>query len=339
MDTPQPDNQQRSFGSYNWIFPVTMGISLAITGLGIFLALGLKEGWSVFAAGCISFVITAAAWPLGLSLYAARQTAALHQQQLLTTTTDRLQQLAVLIELIGEQQLLSDRAKAVAFREKDRDALRRAIQDEMGRQDWEAALALAKGMEQEFGYRQEADRFREMINERKREVTRRQVAEAITVVDRYTRSEEWSAAIRESERLLGLYPEEPQVKALPQEIESRRQAHKKRLLESWNDAVKRHDVDGGIEILRQLDLYLTPSEAESMQEVARTLFRDKLKALRDEFAKAVQEDHRADALCLAEAIVRDFPNSGIARELRDKMPSLRQRASEAAPAPVAATSA
>ena len=37
----------------------------------------------------------------------------------------------------------NDRAKAVAFRVKDREALKRAISEEMAKQDWEAALALA----------------------------------------------------------------------------------------------------------------------------------------------------------------------------------------------------
>ena len=51
-----------------------------------------------------------------------------------------------------------------------------------------------------------------------------------------------------------------------EEIEARRQGHKKQLLDSWREAVNRKDVDGSIEILKKLDIYLTPVEAESMQE-------------------------------------------------------------------------
>ena len=38
-------------------------------------------------------------------------------------------------------------------------------------------------------------------------------------------------------------------------MENRRAAQKQQLIESWNDAVTRHDVDGSIEILKQLDAF------------------------------------------------------------------------------------
>src|SRR5690606_23562519 len=83
--------------------------------------------------------------------------------QINTMLTDRLEQTSIMLNLISEQQLLSDQAKRVAFREKDRDALRRAIQEEIARCDWEAASMLVNDIEEEFGYRQEALRFREEI--------------------------------------------------------------------------------------------------------------------------------------------------------------------------------
>jgi outer membrane protein assembly factor BamD (BamD/ComL family) len=328
VENTSPQDNRPPVHSYNWIYPIALGIALALTGLGLYLALDQGVGWAVFAAGCVSAVAVLVAWPLGLMLHSARQHNEQMREQLLTTLTDRLQQIAVLMELISEQQLLSDRAKAIAFRDKDRDALRRAIQEDIARQDWEAAAALVESIEREFGYRQEGERFREMINERRRDATRRQITDAMAGVERHMRSEQWNLALREADRLLQQYPDEPQVQNLPAEIESRRQAHKRRLLDSWNEAVNRHDVDGSIEILKQLDLYLTPSEAENMQETARSLFREKLNGLRDAFTRAIQEQRHVDALHLAETIQRDFPNSGIARELKDRMDALRQRAAE-----------
>src|SRR5690606_28340534 len=105
------------------------------------------------------------------------------------------------------------------------------------------------------------------------------------------------------------------------------------LIASWHDAVARKDVDGSIEILKQLDMYLTPAEAESMQETARTVFKEKLNLLRLQFASAVQEHHWAEAVDLGDQIMRDFPNTRIAQEVREKMDALRQRA--AAPRAVA----
>ena len=112
---------------------------------------------------------------------------------------------------------------------------------------------------------------------------------------------------------------------LPQEIETRRQGTKKQLLDSWNEAVARKDVDGSIEILKKLDLYLTRQEAEAMQEGARNVFKEKLNQLGTQFTLAVQDHKWAEAVRLGEIIGREFPNSGIAREVREKMDTLRAR--------------
>jgi len=89
---------------------------------------------------------------------------------------------------------------------------------------------------------------------------------------------------------------------LPAEIESRRVTHKRQLLDSWHDAVHRHDVDGSIEILKRLDLYLTPAEADSMQETARGVFKEKLSNLRTQFAIAVQDKAWNEAI---KAIIKE----------------------------------
>ena len=44
-----------------------------------------------------------------------------HQEELLATMSERLQQMSIALNTISEQQLISDRAKTVAYREKDRD--------------------------------------------------------------------------------------------------------------------------------------------------------------------------------------------------------------------------
>ena len=63
----------------------------------------------------------------------------------------RLEQLVTLMGRISEQQLLSDRARSVAFRDKDREAIRTAINEELLQGEWEAAFALADQFEQAAG--------------------------------------------------------------------------------------------------------------------------------------------------------------------------------------------
>ena len=195
-----------------------------------------------------------ACWPSGplrLTLHGNRQCNEDQIKAALTPITERLEQYSVMLNQISEQQLLSDRAKSVAFREKDRDAVRRALQEEIGKKDWEAALVLVDEMERAYGYRQEADRFRQQINAAHDQFSRRQIADVVAVIDRHTRSEQWQAALREADRLRQMFPHNEQVKNLPVEIENRRQTHKKQLLDSWNEAVNRKDVDGAIEILEE----------------------------------------------------------------------------------------
>jgi hypothetical protein len=239
-----------------------------------------------------------------------------------------MQQMNVLLNLISEQQLISDRTKQVAYRTRDRDALRRAIHEEIGEHDWEAALALAHDMEEVFGYKQEADRFRREIEGKHTETLRKQVGEAVSVVERHMRAEKWQDALAEAHRASQQFPTDEQAHNLPAFVEERRLQHKRQLSEGFREALARHDNDGAIEILRKLDPYLTPQEAEGMQETARNLFKEKLNSLRTQFSLAVTEHNGREALRLGEIIVRDFPNTRIAQEVRETMDSLRAKAAE-----------
>ena len=331
--------EKRPLPAFNWLYLVASVLALATLGCGIYQVVRDNEGWPMVAAGCLGLIAILATWPVVGAINASRAALQGERQELLTPLTTRIDEMSLLVNLISEQQLLSDRAKSIVFREKDREALRRAISEEIAKCDWEAALVLADEIERGFGYRGEAERVRQQVQQCKQDATRRQVADAIGTVDRHTRAEQWSAALREADRLMQQFPDNEQIRNLPVEIENRRQAHKRQLLSSWTDAVARHDVDGSIEILRQLDTYLTPAEAESMQETARSVFKEKLNNLGRQFSTAVQEHRWAEAIRAGEAVMREFPNSRIAQEVRENMEALRQRAAapaEPAGAPAAA---
>lgn len=328
------------FAKLNWFYLLATLLALATLGCGVYQTIRFGRGWEMVGAGCVGLIAVLAIWPLAHEMHASRSAAAQAERAAaIEPVIDRLDQMAILVNMISEQQLLSDRAKAVAFRVKDREALRRAISEEVAKQDWEAALVLADEIEQQFGYRGEALRVRQEIDQRRREAVQRQVNDALGTIDRHTRAEQWSAALRESERLMQMFPDNEQVRNLPVEIENRRQAHKRQLLTSWTDAVARHDVDGSIEILKQLDTYLTPAEAESMQETARSVFKEKLNNLGKQFSTAVQDHRWIVAIRIGEQVIREFPNSRIAQEVRDNMDSLRQRAAEPASSATAGVNA
>jgi hypothetical protein len=323
----EADPGRSGAGLSNGIYSITLVLAAVMFGVGLYLAVQ-KQGWAMLAAGSVSVIAVLVTWPLAHAIANSRVAELRRRDALATLVTDRLQQFSVMLDLMSEQQLLSDRAKQVAFREKDRDALRRAIKEDLARKDWEAALALVQDMETVFGYKQEAEQYREEIHKFREEVVRRQVQDSIGQIDMFCRQEKWSDALRQAERLIRFYPENEQIRRMPQEIEVRRQGTKRQLLDAWNEAIARKDVDGSIEILKKLDLYLTPQEGESMREAARNVFKEKLNQLGTQFTLAVQDKKYADAIRVGEIIMRDFPNSGIAREVRDMMDNLRGRVQE-----------
>jgi hypothetical protein len=203
----------------------------------------------------------------------------------------------------------------------------------MLKHNWEGATSLVNEMENSFGYRQEAAGIRKQIDDRQQELIRKQVHDAVATIERHVRGEAWPEAMAEANRIAHIFAGNAQAAALPREVETRREAHKRQLIDSWNDAVMRHDVDGAIEILKRLDQYLSPSEAETYQESARSIFKEKLSILRTQFSVAVQDHKWAEALRIADTITRDFPNTQMAKEVREMMESLRARASGLEPAP------
>jgi len=330
--------EKRSAPSFAWFYFVALLAVLVLLVAGVLMlhAAGRHgQAWLVAAAvalgsGGLGYIGLLIASPILLSINRANQFTAKHQDKLLTAVTDRLQQISVMMNIISEQQLISDRAKAVAFRDKDRETVRRALREEIARQDWEAGLLLANDMEKEFGYRQEADRFRDEILAKRGDIQRKQIADAMVPVNRYVQAEAWGSAMQEAQKIMAQFPDDQGVQRLGQEIETHRQSRKKQLLDDWQLAVSRHDVDGGIEILKNLDLYLTPAEATAMQAEVRGVFKEKRDDLRVRFSLAVQEHRWAEAFKLGDEIIQEFPNTRIAQEVSEKMEALRKLATQPA---------
>lgn len=323
--------QNKSTGTQG-IYVLALFFALAVCGLGIYAA--MNGSWTMLAAGAVGLIAVLVTWPIARGLHEFHSATEDRAERGLTSINERFEQFSVMLDLISEQQLLSDRAKSVAFREKDSDALRRAIQEEILKHNWDAAHALANEMERSFGYKKEADQLRSQISDRQQELVRKHVADASIVIERHVRGEAWTEATAEAQRVAGLFADNAVAANLPNEVEARRQAHKKQLIDSWNDAVQRHDVDGAIEILKRLDLYLTPTEAEAYQETARGVFKEKLNILRTQFSVAVQDHNWTEALRIGEIITRDFPNAQMAKEVRDMMENLKARAAGAVTATV-----
>src|SRR5690606_35034852 len=80
---------------------------------------------------------------------------ALHQQ-----TTHHSDQL----RLIADRLLISETAKRITYRDQDRQALREAIEEDLKKGEFDAAMVLITEMSKAYGYIAEAEEYRERID-------------------------------------------------------------------------------------------------------------------------------------------------------------------------------
>jgi len=223
---------------------------------------------------------------------------------------------------------LSDRTKGLIYRDREIEAINEAVHDEVMRQDYGAAEATIQMMEQQLGYSEEAQRLREEVEEARKATLEEKIAGAVSRVEKIIETRDWTRATRAVEKLVAQFPENPRITSLPQRVEDERNNHKRQLLEEYGEAVSKNDVNRGIDLLKELDRYLTPQEAAALEESARGVFKAKLHNLGVQFAICVTDQRWAEALATGEEIVRGFPNSRMSHEVRQKIPLLRERVAE-----------
>lgn len=231
-----------------------------------------------------------------------------------------------LLTQISENILLSDAVKSVAFREKDSNVLREAIQEDIRTEQWASAGVLIDALEERFGCTEEAEQLRAALRRHQHASTEEKISSAVQHVESMWMIHRYEEALRESEKLARLYSNNETVNQLREKTVVRRQAHKKELLARWDEAVKKHDFEQGVELLKLLDNYLAPSEAAALEETAREVFRGKLQNYGVQFTMFVTEKQWTKALDVGRKIIEEFPNTRIAQEVREKLDILEQRA-------------
>lgn len=275
-------------------------------------------------------VLALLAWAVCRQVESSARRTAGNLTDITNLVSERMEQFSVMLNLISEQQLISERAKAVAFRDKDYEALHRAIREEMARGQYDAALLLVNDVENSFGYKQESQQLRDEIAQLRDAATRRIATEAIAQIDRDCSAEKWDQALGLADRLSTTYPGHEMVVPLRQQVLQRKEAVKQVLLQRWRDAVARKDIDGSIDILRQLDIYVTAEEVSQLRDGALEIFKARIERLRERFKKSVQDKNWADAIEVGQDILADFPTSKLAQEVRDMMDMLQTRKAEEA---------
>jgi len=226
---------------------------------------------------------------------------------------------------INQTIRLSETAKAIAFRDADRQSLREAVFDKLQQQDFEATGQIIDEIANRAGYKELAEQLRVQAKRYQDATDQERVNQVIEHIERLFENYEWARASVQIERLIKAAPKSEKAKAMRQRLLDKKEERKKILLTAWDDAVKRQATDRSLEILRELDSYLTANEGLALQEAARDVFRTKLHNTGVQFSLAVSGRQWSKALQIGQQIVRDFPNSRMAGEIREKMDILKQR--------------
>ncbi len=229
---------------------------------------------------------------------------------------------------INQNTRLSEAAKAVAFRDADIQSLREAVFDKLQQQDFDAAYEVIDEIALHIEYKNLAEQLRTQANNYRDATDTERVNQVISHIEKLFESSQWAKASAQIERLIRDFPKSENAKAMRQKLLDKKEERKKILLNAWDDAIKRQATDRSLEILRELDLYLTPNEGLALQEAAKDVFRNKLHNLGVQFSLAVSGKQWAKAIEAGEQIIHDFPNSKMAEEIHEKWDILRQKAEQ-----------
>jgi hypothetical protein len=225
---------------------------------------------------------------------------------------------------------ISETAKAIAFRDGDTQTLRDVVFDKLQQKDFDAAYEIIDEIAHRTSYKKLAEQLHIQADKYRDATDIERMNQLIANVEKYLEDHEWAKASAQIEWLIGEYPANDKALALRQRLAEKKEERKKVLLNAWDDAVKRQATDRSLEILRELDQYLTPNEGLALQEAARDVFRTKLHNLGVQFSLAISGRQWAKALETGQEIIRDFPNSRMAEEIREKLDALRTHAQQRA---------
>ena len=224
---------------------------------------------------------------------------------------------------INHSTRISETAKAIAFRDADKQSLRQAVFEKLQTQDFDAAIELTDDIAMQPEYMDLAEELRKQVEQYRNATHQERLNQMIANIEKLLDDCRWVEASTQIEGMIKAYPESERAKAMRHTLIDRKQERKKILLAAWDDAIQNQETDRSLEILKDLDQYLSPNEASALQEAASDIFRTKLHNLGMQFSISVTERRWADALDLGEKIMKDFPNSKMSGEISSKIEIIR----------------
>ncbi|MEZ6244315.1 MAG: hypothetical protein R3B57_14885 [Phycisphaerales bacterium] len=314
-------SQNAASGHGWWVIAAYVGAG--VVGIGLIVQGVATSSDALLAAGALGLIVVAATAPLaalrarGASTVGGADDGSLRAE---------IGELGRQIERLGEMSALSDDARRVLNRRRERELLRAAIEEDISVEDWDAAMVLVKELAERFGYRADAEEFRERIETARFQTVDRRVADAVARLDRLITQLRWDEAFAEAGRVTRLFPDSPRVEGLRHRVEHARARYKSDLERRFLHAAQNGQIDDAMELLKELDGFLTEAEAEPYREVARGVIGKARENLGVQFKLAVQDKDWPRALEAGERVLAEFPNTRMAEEIREMIDGLRTRA-------------
>jgi hypothetical protein len=289
------------------------GTAMLIQGIIVFNHSQYNRG-ELMGLGGLAIIMTIALYPITLALYSRQGSSGNNT--------------AGTLESINHRMLISDTAKRILHRNHDRQALRRAIREDISTRDFEAALVLVNEMSDAYGYRLEAEQFRAEIEKAREAEYEAKLDEAIRGLDNMIARHDYETAHREAGRIERIFAESERVDKLRKQVIESRERFKHEIERKFLEAAGRDDIEVAMDLMKELDKYLSEQEAAPFRETARGVIGKKRQNLGVQFKLAVHDKEWTQSVRVGEQLIREFPNSKMAAEVRQMLDILRQRAAE-----------
>jgi hypothetical protein len=288
----------------------------------------LADMMPVFEGSFFILMLFAAAvglFAIILLLYEAVKILTVQQQQL-ERISDTLALSKNVFEQINRGVTLSETAKTIAYKDKDTQYLRSLVMEKLHQQDFTATYLMIEDIGKQKEYEELVAELKTTADTYRDATEQDRINQIISYIEKLFEQYQWVAAGVQIETIIKKYPDSERAKQLQRELIDRKEQRKRQLLAEWDEAVKRADTDKSLLILKDLDTYLTPGEGLALQESASDVFKNKLHNLGVRFSLDVSDKHWSDALITGQELIRNFPNSKMADEIRSKLPVLRELA-------------
>ena len=152
------------------------------------------------------------------------------------------------------------------------------------------------------------------------------VSEAIAELEELLDQHRWEDAAEQVAMIQRTFPNSTQLTGLENQVKMAWRQAKQALEHKFREAARRDDPQKAMDLLRRLDRYLTPADAPAFAEVVQHVIDGLKENLGLRFRMAVNEQDWTAATKTGEQIMREFPNTQMAREVHLKIDVLRERA-------------